>query len=40
MTETPRRFDPNNPDDAPTTQYPGTADATSGPASATGTSDG
>ncbi|MEV5050870.1 LapA family protein [Arthrobacter sp. LAR12-1-1.1] len=30
MTETPRRFDPNNPDDALTTQYPGTADATSG----------
>ena len=29
MTETPRRFDPNNPDDdAPTTQYPGAADTT------------
>ncbi|MGO4805023.1 lipopolysaccharide assembly protein LapA domain-containing protein [Arthrobacter sp. 2MCAF15] len=31
MTETPRRFDPNTPDDAPTAQYTGTADATSGP---------
>ena len=29
MTETPRRFDPNNPDDdALTTQYPGAADTT------------
>ncbi len=35
MTETPRRFDPNNPDDALTTQSQGTADATSG----TGTSE-
>ena len=30
MTETPRRFDPNHPDDALTTPHPGTADATSG----------
>ena len=31
MTETPRRFDPNNPDDGLTTQYPGgAADASSG----------
>ena len=30
MTETPRRFDPNNPDDAPTMQHAGDADATSG----------
>lgn len=36
MTETPRRFDPNNPDDALTTQYPGTADATSGSGSNSG----
>ncbi len=35
MTETPRSFDPNNPDDALTTQYPGAADATSGSGSGT-----
>lgn len=34
MTETPRRFDPTNPDDAPTTQYAAAADATTGPGSA------
>ena len=34
MTETPRRFDPTNPDDAPTSQYAEAADATTGPASA------
>jgi uncharacterized integral membrane protein len=34
MTETPRRFDPTNPDDAPTTQYAEAADATTGPGSA------
>jgi uncharacterized integral membrane protein len=33
MTETPRRFDPTNPDDAPTNQYAGAADATTGPSS-------
>ncbi|CAH0293547.1 lipopolysaccharide assembly LapA domain-containing protein [Microbacterium sp. Bi128] len=32
MTETPRRFDPTNPDDAPTSPHAGSADAT--PASA------
>jgi len=37
MTETPRRFDPNNPDDGLNTQYPGAADATSG--TGTGTSE-
>ena len=35
MTETPRSFDPNHPDDALTTQSPGAADATSGTASGT-----
>ncbi len=34
MTETPRRFDPTNPDDASTSQYAGSADATPGPSSA------
>jgi uncharacterized integral membrane protein len=34
MTETPRRFDPTNPDDASTSQYAEAADATTGPASA------
>ena len=34
MTETPRRFDPTNPDDAPTSPYAGSADAKPGPASA------
>jgi uncharacterized integral membrane protein len=33
MTETPRRFDPTNPEDAPTTEYAAAADATTGPAS-------
>ena len=33
MTETPRRFDPTNPDDASTSPYAGPADATPGPAS-------
>ena len=33
MTETPRRFDPTNPDDAPTTGYAEAADATTGPGS-------
>ena len=35
MTETPRSFDPNHPDDARTTPSPGAADATSGTASGT-----
>ncbi len=35
MTETPRSFDPNHPDEVRTTQSPGTADATSGTASGT-----
>lgn len=30
MTETPRSFDPNHPDEVRTTQSPGAADATSG----------
>ena len=34
MTETPRRFDPTNPDDAPTSPYAGSGDATPAPASA------
>lgn len=34
MTETPRRFDPTNPDDTPTTQYAEAADPTTGPGSA------
>lgn len=35
MSETPRRFDHNNPDDALTPQSPGAADATSGTVSGT-----
>jgi len=40
MTETPRRFDPNNPDDGLNTQYPGAADATSGTGTGTGSETG
>ena len=32
MTQTPGRFDSNDPDDAVTTRYPGAADATAAPA--------
>ena len=39
MTETPRSFDTNNPDDALTTQSPGAADATSGTGTGSGTSE-
>ncbi|SDK96184.1 Uncharacterized integral membrane protein [Arthrobacter sp. ov407] len=39
MTETPRRFDQNNPDDALTSQPPGAADTTSGTGSGSGTSE-
>ena len=35
MTETPRSFDPNHPDEVRTTPSPGTADATSATASGT-----
>ena len=37
MTETPRSFDPNHPDEVRTTQPPGAADAMSGSATGTGT---
>ena len=40
MTETPRSFDPNHPDEVRTTQSPGAADATSGTVSGTSEAEG